>query len=91
MATAQRLVVAAAAALTPARLRAGVAPQQRRTLAAGAVRGSSASTGGVRLDDAYGALQGCQLYIASSGERVSVTSLWGEQERALLVFGRSMG
>lgn len=40
--------------------------------------------------DAWQALSACQVYLASTGEKLGVTSLWSEEERVVLAFGRSM-
>ena len=36
-------------------------------------------------------LQGCQVYLAGEPSPIDITSLWSEQDRVVLVFGRSMG
>lgn len=36
-------------------------------------------------------LQGCQVYLAGQPSPLDITSLWSEQDRVVLVFGRSMG
>ena len=42
-------------------------------------------------EDAYQALLGCQVVRSSTQEPLELTSLWGEDERVVLVFGRSYG
>lgn len=64
--------------------------------AAAALRASAAASpcpppAGVDLGAAYEQLRGQQAYLVSTQEAVEVTSLWGQQERAVLVFGRHMG
>jgi hypothetical protein len=63
-------------------------PHSRRQVsaAAGEQRGAVA----VR-EDAYQALLGCQVIRSSTQEPLELTSLWGEDERVVLVFGRSYG
>lgn len=63
----------------------------RRQVAA-AAGGGSGGGGTVALrQDAYEALQGCQVYLAGQPSPIDITSLWSEQDRVVLVFGRSMG
>lgn len=52
------------------------------------------AAGGVTLgtEDAWAALHGCKVFLASSGEEVRVTDVWDqEDDRVVLAFGRSMG
>lgn len=35
--------------------------------------------------------QGCQVYLAGDETPLDVTSLWGDADRCVLMFGRSMG
>ena len=79
------LATAAARPLRPAPRRQPPHPRQV-SAAAGEQRGAVA----VR-DDAYQALQGCQVIQSSTQQPVELTSLWGEEERVVLVFGRSYG
>lgn len=61
---------------------------RRRTVAVAA----GGSSGGVALQgDAFEALRGCEVYVASTGEKVDITNLWGDSDRVMLAFGRSMG
>ena len=61
-------------------------PRRQVSAAAGEQRGAVA----VR-EDAYQALLGCQVIRSSTQEPLELTSLWGEDERVVLVFGRSYG
>lgn len=64
--------------------------RQRRATVAAATGGGSG--GGVTLGrDAYEALQGCEVYVASTQQKAGITSLWGVEDRVVLAFGRSMG
>jgi hypothetical protein len=66
--------------------------QARRSMSTSAAGGSSGGGGSAVTvkQDAWQALSGCQVYLASTGEKLDVTSLWSEQERVVLAFGRSM-
>ncbi|KAK9842414.1 hypothetical protein WJX84_005684, partial [Apatococcus fuscideae] len=39
----------------------------------------------------YKKLQGSEVYLVSVQKKVDITTLWGDQDRAVLVFARSMG
>ena len=39
----------------------------------------------------YDKLKGNQVYLTSEQKQVDITSLWGDQDRAVVVFARSMG
>ncbi|CAD7705462.1 unnamed protein product [Ostreobium quekettii] len=58
----------------------------RRTLCMGAARSEARAT-----DNLYEVLAGKEVYLASDQRCVEVTSLWGDEERCVLVFGRHMG
>ncbi|CAD7702886.1 unnamed protein product [Ostreobium quekettii] len=52
---------------------------------------TAAGSGVTTADRPYEALKGKEVYVASDQRLVDVTSLWGGDERCVLVFGRSMG
>jgi hypothetical protein len=45
----------------------------------------------LRVADPYAALKGKTVYRASDLAAVDIPSLWGEGERVVVVWGRSMG
>lgn len=61
--------------------------------AAGGTGGAGGPHGGsVALrQDAWQALQGCQVFLAGKPAPIDIASLWTDSDRIVLVFGRSMG
>lgn len=83
-------------AAKPVNLKPTQATQLKARRALG-VAGASRSGGGgnaavseAATDKEWRALSGCDVFLANNGARVDITSLWREDERVVLAFGRSM-
>lgn len=90
----QPLGASSSSSIRQSRLRAtrqAIARRQRGAAPVAAAGSAPAAGGNVELQDAYEKLKACRVFISSTGQEVSVADLWSEGERAVLVFGRSMG